>query len=200
LELVNAEGLATRRETGFAMLRNSIVTVYKTQAEVQQALGALTKSGFQSRNISVAARERHTATHAMGYFHFGDRMRYCGEVSQFWSHMWARMSEGAFFLIPGIGPLLVAGPLATWIASVVDGAIAIDGVSVLGATLYSVGIPMESILHYESALRSDKLLLIAYGRTDEITEAEEILRSRYPQDTAAEAYLHESVPLRAVYS
>ena len=43
--------------------------------------------------------------------------------------------RSAFFLIPGIGPLLVAGPLVGWIVGALEGAALLGGLSVLGAAL-----------------------------------------------------------------
>ncbi len=58
----------------------------------------------------------------------------------------------AFFVISGIGPLLVAGPLVAWIVGAVEGAVVVGGLSAIGAGLYSIGIPKNSIVEYETAL------------------------------------------------
>ena len=87
----------------------------------------------------------------------------------------------AFFLIPGIGPLVIAGPLVTWIVGALEGAVVVGGLSALGAGLYSLGIPKDSILKYETALKTDKFLLIAHGSVDEITRAKEILSRTNPE-------------------
>ena len=50
------------------------------------------------------------------------------------------------------------------------------GLSAVGAGLYSLGIPKNSILQYETALRDrGKFVLIAHGSLDETTRAKEIL-------------------------
>jgi hypothetical protein len=41
--------------------------------------------------------------------------------------------------------------------------------------LYSIGIPKDSIMQYETALKSDKLLVIAHGTSDEVAKAKRIL-------------------------
>jgi hypothetical protein len=43
-----------------------------------------------------------------------------------------------------------------------------------------LGIPKDSILRYETALRTDKFLLLAHGSSDEITHAKEILGRTEP--------------------
>ena len=53
--------------------------------------------------------------------------------------------------------------------------VAIGGFSALGAGLYSIGIPKDSILEYETALKTDKYLVIAHGSADEAARAKEII-------------------------
>jgi hypothetical protein len=47
--------------------------------------------------------------------------------------------------------------------------------------LYSLGIPKDSILRYETALKTDKFVLIAHGSTDDTTRAKEILHHTKPE-------------------
>jgi hypothetical protein len=81
----------------------------------------------------------------------------------------------AFFAIPGIGPVLMAGPLVAWIIGVLEGVIVVGGLSAIGAGLYSIGIPKDSVIKYETAIKSDKFLLLAHGTVDEGTRAKGII-------------------------
>jgi hypothetical protein len=87
----------------------------------------------------------------------------------------------AFFLIPGVGPLLVAGPLGGWILGALEGAVVVGGLSAIGAGLYSLGIPKNSILQYETALRTGKFVLIAHGTQEETTRARQIINRTSPE-------------------
>jgi hypothetical protein len=51
----------------------------------------------------------------------------------------------------------------------------VGGLSAIGAGLYSLGIPKDSLLKYETALKTDKFILIAHGSRDEISHAKDIL-------------------------
>ena len=64
-----------------------------------------------------------------------------------------------FLMIPGLGPLLVAGPLVSWMVGALEGAAIAGGLSALGAALYSINIPKDSILQYETALKIGKFIL-----------------------------------------
>ena len=87
------------------------------------------------------------------------------------------MGTAAFFWIPGIGPLVAAGPLVYAIVGGLEGAVAIGGLSALGAGLYSIGIPKDSIIKYETSLKTEKFLLVVHGSEDELTKAKDILKS-----------------------
>jgi hypothetical protein len=70
---------------------------------------------------------------------------------------------------------VVAGPLVIAIVGGLEGAVAVGGLSALGAGLYSIGIPKDSVLQYESALKADKFLVVAHGTPEEVTKAKSIL-------------------------
>jgi hypothetical protein len=54
----------------------------------------------------------------------------------------------------------------------------------VGAGLYSIGIPKDSVVQYEAALKADKYLLLAHGTTDEVAQAETILQTTHPLEIA----------------
>jgi hypothetical protein len=47
--------------------------------------------------------------------------------------------------------------------------------------LYSLGIPKDSILRYETALKTGKFVLIAHGSMADATHAKEILNRTQPE-------------------
>jgi hypothetical protein len=96
-------------------------------------------------------------------------------LGAFWGGLWGLLFGAAFFFVPGIGPVAVAGPLVSWIVAALEGAVAVGGLSALGAGLFSVGIPKESIIKYETQLKAEKFLLIAHGTIQQTEKAKEIL-------------------------
>jgi hypothetical protein len=83
-------------------------------------------------------------------------------------------------VFPNTGPLLVAGPLASWIVVALDNASIFGGLSCLGAGLHSIGIPKERIFKCEKALIDQKYLVIAIGSADEVARARQVLDSVRP--------------------
>jgi hypothetical protein len=105
------------------------------------------------------------------------------------------MLFGAFFIIPGLGPILVAGPLVAWIVGALEGAVVVGGLSALGAGLYSIGIPKDSVVEYETALKANKFLLVAHGTVGEVAQARDTLQTTSPLEIAVHAAQREEPAL-----
>ena len=160
---------------------NSVVAIYPSHTAAEAAVRELQQSGFDMKKLSIVGRDYHTEQHVVGYYNVGDRMRHWGKIGAFWGWIWACLFGSAFFFIPGIGPLLIAGPLVGWLVGALESAVVVGGLSALGAALFSLGIPKDSVLRYETALKTDKFLLVAHGSTDEITRAKEVLGRTKPE-------------------
>jgi len=160
---------------------NAVVAIYKSHAEAEAAVKELQRSGFDMEKLSIVGRDRHTEEHVVGYYTTGDRMRYWGKQGAFWGGVWALLFGSAFFWIPGLGPLLVAGPLVTLVVGALESAVVIGGLTAIGAGLYSLGIPEDSILRYETAIKTDKFVLVAHGTQEEMTQAREIINRTNPE-------------------
>jgi len=63
--------------------------------------------------------------------------------------------------------------------------------SAIGAGLYSLGIPKDSVVQYESAIKSDKFLLMAHGTVEEVERAKGIMRTARPVEVAVHSAEHE---------
>ncbi len=160
--------------------QNAVVAIYATHVEAEEAVKRLQQGGIDMKTLSIIGKNTHTDEHAVGYYNTGDRMKYWGKTGAFWGGFWGLLFGSAFFVIPGIGPLLVAGPLVAWIVGALEGAVVVGGLSAVGAGLYGLGIPKDSIVQYEIALKTDKYLLMVHGAAAEVEKARSILESTRP--------------------
>ncbi len=83
----------------------------------------------------------------------------------------------AFLIVPGIGPVVAAGSIVAWIVAALEGAVVVGGVSALGAGLFSLGIPKNSVLKYETSIKAGKFVLVAHGTAAEVAKARDMLKS-----------------------
>src|ERR1700685_2573081 len=157
--------------------QNSVVALYSTHTEADQAVKELQRGGVDMRKMSIIGKGSHTDEHAVGYYNAGDRMKYWGKAGAFWGGFWALLFGSAFFMIPGLGPILAAGPVVGWIVGALESAAVVGGVSALGAGLFSLGIPKDTILKYEASVKAGKFLLIAHGTANEVEHARDILQN-----------------------
>lgn len=116
---------------------NSVVAIYPSHPAAEAAIKELQQGGFDMKKLSIVGSDIHKDEHVVGYYNAGDRMKYWGKMGAFWGWIWGLLFGSAFFLIPGIGPLIVAGPLVGWIVGALEGAVVVGGLSAIGAGLYS---------------------------------------------------------------
>jgi uncharacterized membrane protein len=159
---------------------DAVVAIYPTHEEAEAGVKELQNGGFDMRKLSVVGKDFHTDEHVVGYYNSGDRMVYWGNMGAFWGGLWGLLFGAAFFWVPGVGPLLVAGPLASTIVAALESALVIGTMSALGAAFWSLGIPEDSILKYETAIKADKYVLVAHGTASEAAKAIEILEATKP--------------------
>jgi hypothetical protein len=175
---------------------NAVVAVYGTHAEAEGAVMELQRAGVDMRALSIVGKDSHTDEHVVGYYNTGDRMKYWGKTGAFWGGFWGLLFGSAFFAVPGIGPVLVAGPLVAWIVGALEGAVAIGGLSAIGAGLYGMGIPKDSVIEYELALKTDQYLLLVHGTTTEVERAKNIIENTQPVNVRLHAAETTAVVVR----
>jgi uncharacterized membrane protein len=159
---------------------NAVIAVYDSHTAAEDAVKELQKSGFDMKKLSVVGKDYHTDEQVVGYYNAGDRMKYWGKWGAFWGGFWGLLIGAAFFWVPGIGPVLVGGPLVAWIVAGLEGAVAVGGLSAIGAGLYSIGIPKDSIVTYETAIKAGQYLVVAHGTSAEAAKARNILSTSKP--------------------
>lgn len=164
--------------------KNSCVAICKTHQEAEQAIKELQKASFDMKKLSIIGKGYHTEEHAIGYYNTGDRVKFWGKQGAFWGALWGLLFGSAFFWIPGVGPLAVGGPIVSIIVGGLEGAALTGGLTALGAALFSIGIPKDSIVRYETAIKSDQFLVIVHGTKEEVERASDILSTREDSEVA----------------
>jgi hypothetical protein len=174
--------------------QNAVVAVYASHVEAEAAVKELQHAGIDMRTLSIAGKDSHTDEHVVGYYNTGDRMKYWGKTGAFWGGFWGLLFGSAFFAIPGLGPVLVVGPLVAWIVGGLEGAAVVGGLGAIGAGIYGMGIPKDSVVEYELALKTDKFLLLVHDKASEVEKARKIIANTRPINVT----LHDPEAVEAV--
>ena len=159
---------------------NSVVAIYQSHTGAEDAVKELQRGGIDMHKLSIVGKGNHTDEQVVGYYNAGDRMKYWGKLGAFWGGFWALLFGSAVFVIPGLGPILAAGPVVAWIVAGLEGAVEVGALGALGAGLYSIGIPKDSVVKYEAALKTDQFLLIVHGTAAEVEQARDIIKTTHP--------------------
>ena len=73
------------------------------------------------------------------------------------------LAGAAFLIVPRIGPLVIAGPLAATLLGGIEGAIAGSAVGALAGALVSLGFSKNEAILYESQIKAGKFLVTLKG-------------------------------------
>jgi hypothetical protein len=157
--------------------QNSVVAIFGQHSAAENAIKELKNGGFDIKKLSIIGRDYHSEDNVVGFYNTGDRMKYWGKFGAFWGGLWGMLVGAAVLFIPGIGPVVAAGSVITWIIAALEGAVVVGGLSALGAGLYSLGIPKDSVVKYETTLKAGKFVLIAHGTPEEVEKARGILET-----------------------
>lgn len=161
------------------------VAVYDSHGQAEDAVHKLAKAGFDMKTISIIGKDYHTEQHVVGYFNTGDRVKYFGKLGAFWGGMAGILFGSALMFVPVVGHVVVLGPIAAAIAGGLQGAVLGGGASALFGALSTLGVPKDSVLRYETAIKADKFLVIVHGGGDDILRAHEVLVAAGSDDVQA---------------
>jgi len=168
---------------------NSTVAVYNSHTDAEAAIKELQQAGFDMKKLSIFGKDYHTEENVIGYYNTGERMATWGKFGLFWGWIWGVLFGSAFLFIPGVGPVMIAGPIVTWIIGALQTSLIVGGLSALGAGLVGMGIPKDSALKYETAIKAGKFVLLVHGTADEVSKAKDILG----KGQATETHVHNEL-------
>ena len=154
---------------------DSVIAVFADHQAAEAGVQKLTAAGFEMKNLSVVGKGYHTEEKVVGFYNTGDRVRFWGLRGAFWGGLWALFFGGLFITVPIVGNVVVLGYLATTAITIIENAIAVGGLSALGAALYSIGVPKDTVIQYEVAVKADGFLVMAHGTENEMAKAKIIL-------------------------
>ena len=156
---------------------SAYIGIFETHAAAEKAVKELQLGGFNMKKLSIIGKGYQTEENVVGYYNTGDRVKFWGGQGAFWGGIWGLLFSSAFLVIPGIGHLVIAGPFVSSLIGALEGAVVVGGLSSFGAALYSIGIPKNSVLRYEEAIKANKYLVMAHGTEKEVARAKEILKN-----------------------
>ncbi len=160
---------------------NVVLAILESEEALTVSIAELRRAGIDLARVSALGKRRDAGMRVTGCYGTGNGRAKCwGDSGEFWEGVWETLSGWGFFVVPGIGPVLVAGPLAGWIVAGLENETIFGGLSAIGAGLYSIGISRDRIPLYEAALRAGHYLGLVHGTAAEVTRARDVLAALQP--------------------
>lgn len=156
------------------MARNTYMAIFGSLAEAAAALEQLRDAGFDISRVSFAGMDSKPEGHTTGG-DMGDGIGISEEYGLLWTKFPSPINNWRIFKSSGNELLLVMG---SFVQAVVSGRISnggASGVSDFAAGLAAIGIPSDSIVHYEHSLARNQFVLMLDGAVDEIARAYDTL-------------------------
>lgn len=160
----------------------TVVGVFKSRNQAEKAVRELKENGFGDNEISVVAKDGKEARRGggervgreagvgFGGDDIGEGVTFGGGLGGL-----AGLLAGAGALaIPGIGPIIAAGPIAGALSGAVTGGVA--------GGLLDFGIPEERGRHFEERIRQGDILALVRSDDQKVSEASMIFRQNGAQD------------------
>ena len=159
---------------------DTVIAVFADHPAAEKAIKQLSASGFDIKNLSVVGKGYHTDEKVVGFYNTGDRIKFWGTRGAFWGAFWGLFLGGLFVAVPVVGQVVVLGYLASILIAAIENAVVVGGISALVAALYSIGVPKDSVIQYETLLKTDNFLVMAHGTAADIAKAKTILGTLEP--------------------
>jgi hypothetical protein len=156
-------------------IRTSIVAVYPDHAAAEEAVRRLHAAGFAMCDLSIIGRDFQTSEEPVGFISAGDYAKAGAGTGAWFGGLFGLLVGAAFLVLPGVGPVVIAGPLAAALLAGLEGALAGTALGSLAGALVGWGIPRDRALKYETQIKGGKFIVVVRGVPEVITRARKLL-------------------------
>jgi hypothetical protein len=159
-----AQGTTTQATT-------NVIAVYDSIDEAERAVEKLVEEGIPAESISIVGQGLQSEVKLHGFVTTGDVAKQGAGVGATFGGLIGLLFGTAFFFIPGVGPLVVLGPLVDALVGAAEGALA----GGLFGALFGAIVERQHIPKYEQYVRAGKYLVVAQGDPAVAERAHEVL-------------------------
>jgi hypothetical protein len=162
-------------------VNSSIVAVYPDHLAAEHAVKELHHAGFALGDLSIVGRDFQTTEEPIGFISLGDYAKAGAKTGACFGGLFGLVVGAAFLVLPGLGAVVVAGPLAAAVVAACEGALAGTALGGLTGALVGWGVPKDRALKYETHVKGGKFLVIVRGQAEAIARARDLLTCHRPE-------------------
>ena len=167
--MVNRQPTENEYETARLVLA---IGVYSNEEKAIRVIEKLIEEDFPADRLSLLRKAGGTGDDMLGlaYTNTAERVKAWGKHGVVWGVLWGMLAGATgLFVLPGIGPLLVAGPLVEALGGAIAGA-TVTGSAMAGAAaltqlasaLHRIGVPSSAIEQIHGAIESGQYVIILH--------------------------------------
>ncbi|MBV9144182.1 MAG: hypothetical protein JO115_25220 [Pseudonocardiales bacterium] len=126
-------------------LTGAVVGVYESMKDAEAAVRTLLEQGVPAEQVSIVGQDLHSETEVHGFVTTGDVAKMGAKSGAWVGGLFGVLSGAALLFVPGVGALVVLGPLAAGALAAAEGAAAGGGLgAVLGHFIAKKHVPKYS--------------------------------------------------------
>jgi len=104
--------------------RATCIATYPDHESAEDAVRQLQKAGIPMQNLSIIGKDFETVEKPVGFVTTGDVAKGGAKVGAWTGGIFGLLVGAAFLILPGVGPVVIAGPLAAALLGGIEGAVA----------------------------------------------------------------------------
>ena len=152
-----------------------VVAIFETHDSAETGVRSLSAAGFAMKDLGIVGKGFHSEAKVVGFYNVSQRVDCWARRGAFWGGLGGILLAGLTTSIPAAGGVLTPDYMTSAVAAIALSAFVAGGLGALGAALYSVGIPEDSVIAYKTELKADRFLLTVRGDARDLARAEDVL-------------------------
>jgi hypothetical protein len=161
-----------------------VIGVFGSIAEARSAITQLEREGWYRDRVSLITPGNEEDLASVGPVRTGDKMEKTAAITGATGAAVGLLAGSSLLVIPGVGPMLVAGALASAITGGLVGGL----IGAMGAW----GVKDDHAKRYSRALQNGKSLVVLTGRPSALADGEAILRDADAEEVVLHAETADS--------
>jgi len=162
---------------------HTIVGHFPDHAEAERVVLELQKEGFDMQKLSIIGKDYRTTEHVRGFLTWKDTAKAGASggayFGSFVGGLFGILAGAGVLFIPGIAPIVIAGPiagvLAGWLEGTLVGGAGAAAVGGLVGALGGLGIPKHELLKYETKIQAGEFMILVTGSDSDVSRAKQML-------------------------
>jgi hypothetical protein len=158
----------------------SVVAVYPDKSAAERAVRQLHENGFPLDDLSIVGRDFQLTEEPHGLVSRGDYIKAGAEAGSLFGALSGLCIGAGFLFLPGLGLVVVAGPIAAALLAGIEGALAGTAVGSLVGALVGWDIPKDRAIKYEEQVKGGKFLVFVRSTPEVAARAQSLLVAEGP--------------------